>query len=87
MDLELKVKKIQIKVGEDVYSVRAMNVRDQIEHQKKIKACENDTEKQLLVLIELFKGLGVPDHVIDMMDADFALKLLNVLSGNEKKSE
>ena len=65
------------------YRLSRPTVKQQIKFERKLANSNKDSE--LPVIIDYVKGLGMPEEVLDEMQADHFVKLLEYIGGKGKK--
>ncbi len=68
----------------ETYRLSRPTVKQQIKFEKSLADSGKDTE-QLPLIIDYVKTLGMPEEVIDEMQADHFVKLLEYIGGKGKK--
>lgn len=81
--LDFKESEVKFKFGGEEHCLRVPNNRDLREYRKDLKSCENDEEKEDL-LIDLLVKQGGNKDVIERLTPQQTAKLLEALTGAEK---
>ena len=88
MDLVLqKSSKVNVKLDGVDYPLRSLKLREQREFIRKVQDAKDDMDVTIGLYIDLFKALGLPEEVIDEMDAEFVAKLAAAIMYPKKNSD